>query len=88
MEMENSTVVERPDSNALKARSSDFEDPKLIVQVFCFAAVVTSLVKGMRMLLFRLRFDGVYRKKSKGNGAMHEKKEAMSRIMVAACKMR
>ena len=47
-----------------------------------------SLVKGMRMLLFRLRFDGVYRKKSKGNGAMQEKKEAMSRIMVAACKMR
>ena len=47
-----------------------------------------SLVKGMRMLLFRLRVDGMYRKKSNGKGAKHGNKMAMSRIMVVACKMR
>jgi hypothetical protein len=42
----------------------------------------------MRLLLFRLRPDGEYRKKSKGKVAIHTDKTAMSRIMVAACKMR
>ena len=64
--METSTVVERPRSNALKASSSDFEDPKLIVQVFCFAAVITrrdGAVPGVDMSRFKqvsFQYDQVH----------------------------
>ena len=50
-------------------------------------AARTSIVKGVRLLLFRKREDGTFRAK-KTRGGEGKKKAACSRILIVACQMR
>ena len=76
------TWLKRPESEFIGFRGPETNSSSLLI---CGR---TSLVKGMRMLLFRLRPDGTYKKKSKGKRAKHEPRIANTRIMVVACRMR
>ena len=48
----------------------------------------TSLVKGIRLLLFERRADGTHRKKEGKRNKKNKLKTAISRFMIVSCKMR
>ena len=73
---------QRPTAQFWGFRGHDYERSILI-------CARTSVVKGMRLLLLRVRHDGTYKKKqSNTTGRPRVTKMAVTRWMVASCRMR
>ena len=75
---------QRPTAQFLGFRGQDYERSILI-------CARTSVVKGMRLLLLRVRHDGTYRKRPTKSKIVHRPpvtKMAITRWMVASCRMR